>query len=533
MSEEINTDSNCIIKAFENHPISILSNHINDKKVYYFKASDIGKALNLTNIAVSIQNYDDDERVLREAYDTTDRLQNTTFLTSQGVYRLLYNSKKPIAKKFRKWAGDILDDIIFNESAELKKRLREKEEQLEEQKKLVKQLENKPEVGTFDRDAGYVYLIRDIDKQGHYKIGFASDPEKRLIDLNVGSSTKSLEIVLRFQTADKDFAERCIHLALKPFKIKNRKEWFYIADESDLHYVIDTMKKITTFINGIIVKDQEELKNAKKGIDTNSILELLSQESEIDSNSKKTQSEINSRIVHQMGPKTGNYKGAFFVKEKQLWRGELKKNYKSNFLGYYQSELEAAKAYNDYALWLNREYDDDYSLNDIVDYVPVPRNVPVEYTQEHQESKTSVWHGVSYDSNRKHYVAGIKFNKKSYNLGARKSDVECAKLFNQQALYYNIHHQAQYILNDIPGYTTIEKDIIYENQSRKLLGKSSKYTGVTFDKQKNKWRACLVYNRKQLHVGFFDDELSAAKAYNIKATELNTTSNGNYKINII
>ena len=40
-------------------------------------------------------------------------------------------AKKEVEKKFRKWAGNILDDIIFNESAELKKQLKEKEEQLQ------------------------------------------------------------------------------------------------------------------------------------------------------------------------------------------------------------------------------------------------------------------------------------------------------------------------------------------------------------------------------------------------------------------
>ena len=55
MNEEIKTDNNCIIKAFENNPIAILYEDINNKKVYCFKASDIGKALKLTNIAVSIQ----------------------------------------------------------------------------------------------------------------------------------------------------------------------------------------------------------------------------------------------------------------------------------------------------------------------------------------------------------------------------------------------------------------------------------------------------------------------------------------------
>ena len=73
MNEEILEDNNCIVKAFENNPISILKEDDGDKKVYYFKASDIEKALNLTNIRVSIQSYDEDEHVVRKAYDTTNR----------------------------------------------------------------------------------------------------------------------------------------------------------------------------------------------------------------------------------------------------------------------------------------------------------------------------------------------------------------------------------------------------------------------------------------------------------------------------
>jgi prophage antirepressor-like protein len=99
--------------------IIILEENINNKKIYCFKSSDIGIGY--------YYYYDEDERVIRKAYDTTNRLQDTVYLTSQGVYRLLYNSKKPIAKQFRKWAGNILDDIIFNESKELKKQLEEKE----------------------------------------------------------------------------------------------------------------------------------------------------------------------------------------------------------------------------------------------------------------------------------------------------------------------------------------------------------------------------------------------------------------------
>jgi len=76
---------------------------VNDKKIYYFKASDIGKVLGIVNIHSTIQNYEeDDERVIRKAYDTEKRIQDTIFLSSQGVYRLLYNSKKEVAKNLFK-----------------------------------------------------------------------------------------------------------------------------------------------------------------------------------------------------------------------------------------------------------------------------------------------------------------------------------------------------------------------------------------------------------------------------------------------
>ena len=112
ITEEIKIDNNCIIKAFENNPIAIITEDIDNKKIYCFKASDIGKALNLINIRTSIQNFDEDEVVVRSTYDTINREQNTLFLTSQGVYRLLFNSKKPEARNFRKWATPVATILI-------------------------------------------------------------------------------------------------------------------------------------------------------------------------------------------------------------------------------------------------------------------------------------------------------------------------------------------------------------------------------------------------------------------------------------
>ena len=53
---------------------------INKVIVYYFKASDVGKVLNLSNIRVSIQNFDDGK-----VDDLRCVAQDTSLLTSRGV----------------------------------------------------------------------------------------------------------------------------------------------------------------------------------------------------------------------------------------------------------------------------------------------------------------------------------------------------------------------------------------------------------------------------------------------------------------
>lgn len=45
-------------------------------------------------------------------------------------------------------------------------------------------------------------------------------------------------------------------------------------------------------------------------------------------------------------------------------------------------------------------------------------------------------------------------------------------------------------------------------------GGSSKYKGVSYDKNRNKWSAEITNNFKKFHLGRFDDEVSAAIAYN-------------------
>ena len=58
------------------------------------------------------------------------------------------------------------------------------------------------------------------------------------------------------------------------------------------------------------------------------------------------------------------------------------------------------------------------------------------------------------------------------------------------------------------------------NQRKKRGNYTSRYKGVHFNKSMNRWGARLVYNGKDIPIGYFDDEKSAARAYDAKASEL-------------
>jgi hypothetical protein len=52
-----------------------------------------------------------------------------------------------------------------------------------------------------------------------------------------------------------------------------------------------------------------------------------------------------------------------------------------------------------------------------------------------------------------------------------------------------------------------------ENSSKDKKNKTSKYTGVCWNKKQKKWQSAIQINNKIKHLGYFVDELEASKIY--------------------
>ncbi len=89
-----------IIKKFQTNSLGLNIEILNDSEYPLYKASDVGTVLGISNISEIIKSFSSKEKIVIQV-DISESTVNVDFLTSYGLYRILFISEDPISKEFR------------------------------------------------------------------------------------------------------------------------------------------------------------------------------------------------------------------------------------------------------------------------------------------------------------------------------------------------------------------------------------------------------------------------------------------------
>jgi prophage antirepressor-like protein len=115
-----------IVKAFNENSMHTPITIKGTEQDPLFRASDIGAVLGLSNINATINDFDETERTTISV-KTLGGDQAVSFLTEMGLYNILFISRKPIAKQFKRWVCEVIKEIRLNGSYVIQQRNQELE----------------------------------------------------------------------------------------------------------------------------------------------------------------------------------------------------------------------------------------------------------------------------------------------------------------------------------------------------------------------------------------------------------------------
>ncbi|KAK9804004.1 hypothetical protein WJX72_012082 [[Myrmecia] bisecta] len=245
-------------------------------------------------------------------------------------------------------------------------------------------------------------------------------------------------------------------------------------------------------------------------------------------------------------PRRGSsqYRGVSWSKTKGKWIPQINHGGHVRFLGQYDDQLEAARAF-DLAVVQLRRTTKGTNFPDTAANGP---NVP--YTAR---ATASQYRGVTWHKETKKWHASTQINGKRHYFGLFEDELEAAKAFDRgvwmlrgSTEYTNFPETAADSPSpDAPAAflqpkgTSKYMGVCWETRSAKWIAqfhhngscrrqppKSSQYKGVFWCNQKMKWKAGIIFKTKQHQLGFFVDEVDAAKAYDEAVVRLRGTTKG-------
>jgi hypothetical protein len=124
------------------------------------------------------------------------------------------------------------------------------------------------------------------------------------------------------------------------------------------------------------------------------------------------------------------------------------------------------------------------------------------------ERQTSTYRGVSWKQGKNKWTVYIQNDGKQRTIGYFEDEEEAARAYDKAA---RAHKGGKAQLN----FPTKKEQALEEDKQQRWIKceAGSKYRGVHWKKNSNKWQAGIKYDGKDHYLGYFEDEDEAARAY--------------------
>jgi prophage antirepressor-like protein len=225
-----------------------------------FVAKDIGKILDIKDTNSVTRDFDNDQKGLHTV-NTPGGEQRLTVLTEEGLYRLLFLSRKEIAKRFQKWVYHVIRELRINgkyelEQASIKQKeeadrlIKEKEEKIERLNSFIERKHFAP------RDVIYLAKMHPSRDDYIYKFGRTADERSRRQNYR-GQRTEPIEFIDTYSVIDFKRAENNLKYIISPYVYTNSSEEIVQMP----YELLQLAAKASVYIDRVKITIAERMKN--------------------------------------------------------------------------------------------------------------------------------------------------------------------------------------------------------------------------------------------------------------------------------